>query len=101
MWYNIYKDTAAELVNIMMLDMYETAAYIRLSSDDGDKEESNSVGNQRKLILNYIKKKQDLKYVGEYVDDGYTGLNFKRPGFQKLLNDIKIGKINCVIVNES
>lgn len=76
MWYNIYKDTAAELVNIMMLDMYETAAYIRLSSDDGDKEESNSVGNQRKLILNYIKKKQDLKYVGEYVDDGYTGLNF-------------------------
>ena len=67
MWYNIYKDTAAELVNIMMLDMYETAAYIRLSSDDGDKEESNSVGNQRKLILNYIKKKQDLKYVGEYL----------------------------------
>lgn len=100
MWYNIYKDTAAELVNIMMLDMYETAAYIRLSSDDGDKEESNSVGNQRKLILNYIKKKQDLKYVGEYVDDGYTGLNFKRPGFQKLLNDIKIGKINCVIVKD-
>lgn len=83
-----------------ILDLFDVAVYIRLSREDGDKEESDSVGNQRKLLLEYIRQKEDLKLYDIYIDDGYTGLNFNRPSFQRMLTDIDAKKINCVIVKD-
>lgn len=80
--------------------IFNTAAYIRLSREDGDKEESDSVGNQRKLLLNYIDKSEDLELFDIYIDDGFTGTNFKRPSFQKMISDIESGYVNCVIVKD-
>lgn len=80
--------------------IFSTAAYVRLSREDGDKEESDSVGNQRKLLLDYIDKSEDLELFDIYIDDGYTGTNFKRPSFQKMISDIESGYVNCVIVKD-
>jgi len=74
--------------------------YIRLSRDDGDDRESESVENQRDIIDNYISCHEDLIDVGEYVDDGFTGTNFDRPGFQRMLQDIENGKIDCIITKD-
>lgn len=79
---------------------YLTGEYLRLSSEDGDKAESNSITNQRDLIGQYLKKRPDLMQVEEYVDDGYTGTNFERPAFKRMMDDVKKGKINCIIVKD-
>ncbi len=75
---------------------YIAGIYIRLSKEDGDKEESESVQNQRKILRTYTKENK-IKVYDEYIDDGYSGTNFNRPGFKRLLEDIKQGKINMVI----
>lgn len=74
-----------------------TALYCRLSRDDGTESESNSIGNQKKLLSQKAKEMglTDTKY---YVDDGYTGTNFNRPGFQQLIDDIEIGLVSAVSV---
>lgn len=76
---------------------YSVALYIRLSREDGDKEESESVTNQRKILKAYLKDNTNFKFYAEYVDDGYTGTNFNRPGFQKMLKDIENKKVDMVI----
>lgn len=78
----------------------KTAAYLRLSRDDGDKQESDSIRNQRELIKEYLSKNKNLNYVGEYVDDGYSGTSFDRPDFQRLMGDVKAGKVNCIVVKD-
>ena len=78
----------------------KTAGYFRLSREDGDKMESDSIRNQKDLVADYISKHPEITLVEEYVDDGYTGTNFDRPGFQKLLKDIESKKINCIIVKD-
>ncbi|MCI7789256.1 MAG: recombinase family protein [Lachnospiraceae bacterium] len=79
---------------------YRVGMYIRLSKEDGDKEESSSVSNQRDMIHHYISEFPELIYVDEYVDDGYSGTNFDRPGFQRMIADIEKGKINTVITKD-
>jgi len=64
-----------------------TALYCRLSRDDGTEGDSNSVANQKRLLQKYAKE-NGLGNTRPYVDDGFTGTNFNRPGFQKLLEDI-------------
>ena len=76
------------------------AKYIRLSREDGDDRESESVENQRDIIDNYILSHEELIEAGEYVDDGYTGTNFNRPGFKKMLQDIQDEKIDCIITKD-
>ena len=78
----------------------KVAKYIRLSREDGDDRESESVENQRDIIDNYIQEHEELIEAGEYVDDGYTGTNFNRPGFQKMLKDIEEEKIDCIITKD-
>ena len=76
--------------------------YIRLSEADEGKSyesESESVINQKELLRSYVKN-NNFNLCGEYVDDGYSGTNFDRPGFQKMLEDIKQKKINCVVVKD-
>ncbi|MDO4322189.1 MAG: recombinase family protein [Lachnospiraceae bacterium] len=76
------------------------AVYIRLSREDGDKEESDSVGNQKKLILNYLTGREDFTLHDIYIDDGYSGTNFNRPAFKRMISDIEAGTVNCVIVKD-
>ena len=78
----------------------KTAAYLRLSRDDEDKQESDSIRNQRDLIREYVSKNKGLHLVNEYVDDGYSGTSYDRPSFQRLLDDIKHGKVNTIIVKD-
>ena len=74
-----------------------TALYERLSRDDELRGESNSISNQKEFLEKYAKE-HGFDTIQHYTDDGYSGTNFKRPGFQKMLEDIKAGKIGTVIV---
>ncbi len=95
-----YKDDLIP-INLNKADTtFRTALYIRLSREDGDKIESDSVTNQRNLLTNYANEKADFEIIDTYIDDGYTGTNFDRPGFNRMLEDIKSGKVNCVIVKD-
>jgi len=85
--------------------IYYAAIYLRLSKEDGDissgeKKESNSIANQRKLIEDYLSKHPEITLVQEFCDDGYTGANFDRPDFQRMMDQVRKGKINCVIVKD-
>lgn len=80
-------------------DVGITALYCRLSRDDGTDNDSNSIVNQKKLLQKYAKE-NSFSNTRYYVDDGYTGTNFKRPGFQKMLEDIEIGYVKTVIVKD-
>ena len=78
---------------------YKIGLYIRLSREDGDDLESESIGNQRSLLTGFLKA-NNLVAIDEYVDDGYSGGNFNRPSFRRLIQDIEDGKINCVITKD-
>ena len=76
-----------------------TALYCRLSRDDGSESESNSIGNQKRLLAQKAKE-LGLGSTKLYVDDGYTGTNFNRPGFQSMLDDIDLGYVTTVMVKD-
>ena len=76
-----------------------TALYCRLSRDDGTECDSNSIANQKRL-LSLKAKEMGLPNTKYYVDDGYTGTNFNRPGFQQMLSDIDMGYVSAVMVKD-
>ena len=82
--------------------VFNVGNYIRLSQEDKDKKyesDSESVINQRELLKNYSIN-NNFNLIEEYIDDGYSGTNFDRPAFKKMIDDIKKKKINCVIVKD-
>ena len=79
--------------------IYDVGLYIRLSREDGDKHESESITNQKSLLLQYVKE-NNLRVYDIYIDDGYSGTNFDRPDFNRLLNDIELGRVNMVITKD-
>ncbi len=83
-------------------NFFKVGMYLRLSQEDRITKgtESNSIENQRKIIKNYIDNSDDLVFINEYSDDGYSGTSFNRPGFQKMLEDIKNKKIDTIIVKD-
>ena len=89
------KTTAKQTENIGI-----TALYCRLSRDDGTEGDSNSIANQKKLLAKYAKE-HGFSNTKFYVDDGYTGTNFNRPDFQRMLADMDMGYISTVIVKDS
>lgn len=82
------------------LCLWRAALYIRLSRDDGDKLESNSVTNQKAILREYVKLHPDITIHDAYVDDGWSGTNFDRPGFIRMMEDIYAGTVNCVVVKD-
>lgn len=78
---------------------YQAAVYCRLSSEDCSEHESMSIGNQKEMLCDYIRK-QGWEVTSVYIDDGYSGTNFNRPDFQRMIEDIEKGKINLVIVKD-
>lgn len=86
-------------------NIYDTALYLRLSRDDTDidgrnKTESNSISSQRDLLRAYVQSHDDLQIFDIYIDDGYSGADFNRPEFERMMEDIRAGKVNCVIVKD-
>ena len=87
--------------------MYQVAIYLRLSKDDGDfsfagqgKSESNSIHNQRELLMAFLAKHPEMELYDEYKDDGWTGTNFNRPDFKRMMDDVRAGAVNCVVVKD-
>lgn len=85
-------------------EFYNVAIYLRLSRDDedidGSKTESNSISSQRDMIRGFIRKQDDMEIYDIYVDDGYSGANFDRPEFKRMMKDIEAGNVDCVIVKD-
>ena len=84
--------------------IYRAAIYVRLSKEDGDlddvrKAESNSISNQKSLILNYLKDKEDIEIVSIREDDGYSGATFDRPAFKLMMQDVKDGIIDLSLIH--
>ena len=91
------------MLDIIKVETYKVAIYIRLSKEDVDRgfDESESIKNQRDLLTEYVRKLGwEYNLIDIYVDQGFTGTNFNRPGFQRMINDIKLGKINMVITKD-
>ena len=80
---------------------YNAALYIRLSREDGDKIESDSVVNQKRILENFVASRPDIELADTYIDDGYSGANFERPAFLRMMADVYAQKVNCVIVKDS
>ena len=79
---------------------FRVGLYMRLSREDGDKEESSSVTNQREILKRYVSEQPNFFIVKEYVDDGWTGANFDRPKFKEMIADIEAGIIDTVITKD-
>ena len=84
---------------------FYAAMYLRLSRDDEDrdglnKSESNSIGSQRELIKSFLRESPDIELYDIYVDDGFSGSNFDRPEFKRMIGDIEAGRVNCVVVKD-
>ncbi|NJD02783.1 MAG: DUF4368 domain-containing protein [Ruminiclostridium sp.] len=86
--------------NLTSNKIFNAAIYVRISKEDGDKVESDSIVNQKDLIRDYLKGIPDICVCSERVDDGFSGVNFDRPDFQRMIDDVKAGKINCIIVKD-
>ncbi len=83
--------------------LYYVAIYIRLSKEDSDRgiDESESITNQKSLLIEYVNKLgAQYKLVDLYIDPGYTGTNFNRPDFKRMIQDIKLGKVNMVVTKD-
>lgn len=81
-------------------DIWNVALYVRLSREDGDKRESDSITNQKKLLNYYVDNHEEFLSSSFYIDENYTGTNFDRPGFQRMIKDVKSGDINCIIIKD-
>ncbi len=96
---------------------FYAAMYLRLSREDSDvgttadtgsagnaeatfRAESNSIGSQRELIRSFIREQEDIELFDCYADDNYSGSNFERPEFKRMISDITAGRVNCVIVKD-
>ena len=82
--------------------LWKAALYIRLSREDEEMagSESNSITSQRQLLLAYLAQHPDLELYDIYADDGFSGTNFDRPDFRRMIRDIEAGKVTCVIVKD-
>lgn len=93
---------------VLQQEKYHVAIYLRLSRDDlstgrgmdGSRAESNSISSQRDMICSFIKKQDNMEIYDSYADDGYSGTNFDRPEFKRMMRDVEAGNVNCVIVKD-
>ena len=94
------KQNAAAVLTVPQEKVYRTAIYVRLSHEDERKVESDSVENQIALLQSFVEGRPEFRVADQYVDVDWTGTNFKRPEFQRMISDMKAGKIDCVIVKD-
>lgn len=80
--------------------IYQVGGYIRLSVEDSGKPGSDTIDAQRSLIQSYIEGQPDLQFYHLYCDNGHTGTNFDRPAFEQMMEDVRTGKIDCIVVKD-
>lgn len=80
--------------------IYHAGGYVRLSVEDSKKPGSDTIENQKKFVLSYIEKQEDMEFCGIYCDNGQTGTDFERPEFEQLIKDVKAGNIDCIVVKD-
>ena len=80
--------------------VYQTACYVRLSVEDSGKPGADTIEAQKELVLGYIEAQEDMQFYGLYCDNGRTGTNFERPDFERLMEDVRSGKVDCIIVKD-
>ena len=94
---NTVQKEASAKDSVFIVPQLATAAYIRLSVE---KEGDESIQNQMELVHQYIASHEEYQLVDTYVDNGYTGTDFDRPGFMRLMDDVRTGKIQCIVVKD-
>ncbi len=82
------------------IGQWRAAVYVRLSREDGDRPESESVSMQRSMLLDFIDGNDDIELYKVYIDDGWSGTSFERPQFEKMMQDVQSRAVNCVIVKD-
>ena len=82
------------------LYQYNADLYLRLSREDGDGAESESIANQRDLLLAFLFKHPEIHLHKVRVDDGYSGVDYNRPDFRQMMESVKNKEINCIIVKD-
>ena len=86
--------------SVISTKIWNACGYVRLSREDGDREESNSVTGQKDLIRDFFSRHPELLECGMWVDDGFSGSSFERPAFQAMMADVKAEKIDCIVVKD-
>jgi predicted site-specific integrase-resolvase len=85
---------------ISSITAYIVAIYVRLSKEDDRGDESVSIENQKSLLVQYVESQPGWTLHEVYVDDGWSGVNFQRPGFMRMLEDAKNGVVNLILVKD-
>ena len=80
--------------------VYRAKGYVRLSVEDSGRPGADTIENQKELILDYIERQPDMEYCGLLCDNGQTGTNFDRPAFEQLMEEVRAGRIDCVVVKD-
>ena len=80
--------------------LYQAGGYVRLSVEDSGKPGADTIETQRELIQSYISSQPDMRLYDLYCDNGRTGTNFQRPEFERLMDDVRAGKIDCIVVKD-
>lgn len=88
------------IVSKPSVHIYRVAIYVRLSLEDIRKKISDSIGTQKSMLLKYLQSQPDMQLHGVYEDLNYTGTNFNRPGFTRMIEDIQAGLVDCVVVRD-
>lgn len=81
-------------------ELLRTAAYARLSVENGGHETEDSLHTQILQIHNYIRENPELTLTDTYADNGFTGTRFDRPEFERMMQDVRTGKIQCIVVKD-
>ncbi len=80
--------------------VYQAGGYVRLSVEDSGKPGADTIINQQELIQSYIDSQPDMQFYDLYCDNGRTGTNFDRPEFERLMEDVRAGKVDCIVVKD-
>ena len=94
------KNPVATVAKPEKIDIFQTAIYLRLSLEDNQKKDADSLANQQALLMKYVEARPFLELVGIYTDNGCTGTDFDRPQFKQMMEDARSGKINCIVVKD-
>lgn len=95
-----YNQSVTEENSVLKQRIYKVGVYRRLSVEDGEDEINNSIGNQKKIADDYVLHTPFLHIEKYYADNGYTGMNYKRPGFEEMMNDLYNGVIDTILVKD-
>ena len=80
--------------------VYKTAIYVRLSAEKDETRDRKTLINQRNLIKNFVDQQMDMEVYDIYMDDEISGTTFDRPEFERMMSDMRAGRINCIVVKE-